>query len=66
MMRSDTDPDVFLTKWFQVRDELGHLGEVVSQAFDNYHPRCFACREMFDNKSTLYKRLQTWIQVLGI
>ena len=52
MRRSDTDPDVFFSLFFQVRDELGASGEVVSRAFDNYHPRCFACGEIFDNKST--------------
>ena len=30
MMRADTDPDVFLSEVFQLRDELNDLGKVVS------------------------------------
>ena len=29
-MRSDVDPDVFLSKVFQLRDELDDLGETVT------------------------------------
>ena len=30
MMKSDIDPDVFLSKGFQLRGELSNLGEIVS------------------------------------
>ena len=30
MMRADTDPDVFISEFFQLRDEISDLGEVVS------------------------------------
>ena len=51
MMRSDIDPDVFLSEAFQLRDELSDLGEAVSdeRLITTYNFRCALRRDVLHN-----------------